>query len=228
MKIAHYLKTVSVALGAVLLSACAHQSGSKPYDYAAFRESRPASILVLPPLNESPEVKASAGMLSRVTFPLAESGYYVFPVALVDEVFRQNGLTSPADIHAVSLEKLRSIFGADAVLYIKVTEYGTTYKVIASETRVAAEGRLVDARTGAALWSGQARASSAETQNNSSGGLIGALVTALMTQIADTLNDRGVAIAGLTSLRLLSAGTPNGILYGPRSPKYQKDGSPAP
>ena len=32
----------------------------------------------------------------------------------------------------------------------------------------------------------------------------------------------------ITASRLLSAGRPNGILYGPRSPKYQKDGSPAP
>lgn len=228
MKIAQFLKLLSVAAGAALLSACAHQSNVKPYDYSAFRESRPASILVLPPLNESPDVKASYSMLAQVSYPLAESGYYVFPVALVDEAFKQNGLTSPADIHSVPLDKLRSIFGADAVLYIKVTEYGTTYKVIASETRVAAEARLVDIRTGASLWSGQARASSAETNNNSGGGLVGALVTALVTQIADTLNDRGFAIAGMTSLRLLSAGAPNGILYGPRSPKYQKEGSPAP
>jgi hypothetical protein len=47
-------------------------------------------------------------------------------------------------------------------------------------------------------------------------------------QIADTLSNRGHPIAGITADRLLSAGRPNGILYGPRSPKYQKDGSPAP
>ena len=32
---------------------------------------------------------------------------------------------------------------------------------------------------------------------------------------------------GITAYRLLAAGRPNGILYGPRSPMYMKDGSPA-
>ena len=83
-------------------------------------------------------------MMSQTTAPLAESGYYVFPVTLVDESFKQNGLTMPADIHAVPINKLREIFGADAALYINVKQYGTSYAVISSETRVTAEARLVD------------------------------------------------------------------------------------
>ena len=64
------------------------------YDYTAYKQSRPRSILVLPPLNESPEVAASHSMLSQVTMPLAEAGYYVLPVALVDETFKQNGMST--------------------------------------------------------------------------------------------------------------------------------------
>ncbi|MDP1142637.1 GNA1162 family protein, partial [Klebsiella pneumoniae] len=81
--------------------------------------------LVLPPLNESPEVQASYSLVSQVTYPLAEAGYYVLPIALVDETFRQNGLTTANDIQAVPPTKLHDIFGADAALYITVTEYGT-------------------------------------------------------------------------------------------------------
>ncbi|MGA7777752.1 MAG: hypothetical protein WCA85_08560 [Paraburkholderia sp.] len=33
----------------------------------------------------------------------------------------------------------------------------------------------------------------------------------------------GYDVAGLTSRRLLSAGQPNGLLYGPHSPKYGSD-----
>ena len=36
-----------------------------------------------------------------------------------------------------------------------------------------------------------------------------------------TITDKGHEIAGITSVRLLSADMPNGILPGPRSPKYQ-------
>lgn len=220
-----WIKPVSVLLGFLFLGGCAT---SAKYDYSAFKDSRPTSILVLPPLNSSPEVNATYSMLSQASLPLAESGYYVFPVTLVDETFKQNGMTTPADIHQIPIVKLREIFGADAALYINVKQYGTTYAVIMSETRVTAEGRLVDIRTGRTLWKGEATASSAEGQNNSGGGLVGLLVKAVISQIVDSLTDRAHPIAGITSFRLLSAGMPNGILYGPRSPMYLKEGSPSP
>lgn len=217
------LRCCLLAATVLLLGGCATQQA---YDYSAFREARPASILVLPPLNSSPDINATPSMLSQATLPLAESGYYVFPVALVDETFKQNGLTAAADIHDVPLAKLREIFGADAALYINVKQYGTSYVIISSETRVTAEARLVDLRTGRQLWAGSATASSAEGDNNS-GGLVGMLVKAAIRQIVETISSQGHIIAGRTSARLLSAGRPNGILYGPRSPLYQKDGMPA-
>ena len=89
-----------------LLTGCAER---KTIDYTAYKQSRPKSILILPPLNESPDVKATYSMLSQVTYPLAEAGYYVMPVALVDETFRQNGLSTPADIHQLPPNKLHEI-----------------------------------------------------------------------------------------------------------------------
>ncbi|MBL1378047.1 DUF799 domain-containing protein [Zobellella iuensis] len=199
-----------------ILAGCA---APEAYDYAAFKAAKPKSILVLPPANQSPDVKASYSLLSQVTYPLAESGYYVFPVAVVDETFRQNGLVNPEDIHKVPLDKLHQIFGADAVLYIEVEEYGTSYMIISSDTRVTASARLVDLRTGQQLWAGKATASSSE-QSSSSGSLVGMMVQAVIEQIASTLTDKGHQISGITSARLLSAGMPNGILYGPRSPHF--------
>jgi hypothetical protein len=219
------IKSAALLLCVLLLGGCASR---EKYDYSSFRESRPASILVLPPLNNSPDVNATYSMLSQATVPLAESGYYVFPVTLVDETFKQNGMTTPADIHEVSVNKLREIFGADAALYINVKQYGTKYTVIASESRVTAEGRLVDLRSGKTLWVGSATASSSEGDNNSGGGLIGLLVKAVVNQIVGSLSNRDHGIAGITSNRLLAAGSPNGILYGPRSPLYLKDGVPTP
>lgn len=218
------LKAGLLAFATLLLGGCAAPA---KYDYSAFKESRPASILILPPLNSSPDIKATYSMLAQTTWPLAESGYYVLPVTLVDETFRQNGLQTPADIHELPAAKLREIFGADTALYINVKQYGTSYMVVSSETRVTAEAKLVDLRNGRTLWTGRATASSAEGDNNS-GGLIGMLVKAVINQIADSLSNRAHGIAGITAYRLLTAGQPNGILYGPRSPMYMKDGSPAP
>lgn len=157
------MKFIVKALTTVILvsiaTGCAVQ---QPYDYTAFKESNPRSILVLPPTNLSPDVLASPSVYSQVTRPLAESGYYVFPVAVVNETFKANGLTEPDDIHQVNLNKLNEIFGSDAVLYMTVKDYGTQYQVIQSDSRVTVEAKLIDAKTGKHLWEGNATASSTE------------------------------------------------------------------
>lgn len=209
------------ALGAaLLLTACAVQKPA--YDYTAFRASRPASILVLPPLNKTVDVRASYSVMSTMTAPLAESGYYVFPVAVVDQTFKENGLDNPGEMHQAPLAKLREIFGADAVLYVTVEAYGTKYMVIDSTTAVSATGKLVDARTGAVLWQGRATASDAENRQNNGGGLVGILVTALVRQIVGGASDPGHGLSHVTSARLLNAQS-GGLLFGPRSPMYQKE-----
>ncbi|WP_199174258.1 DUF799 domain-containing protein [Roseateles chitinivorans] len=198
-------------LGAVAvlaaLTACA--SPSKPYDYTAFKEAKPASLLVLPPVNDTPDVNATYGVLSNLSMPLGEAGYYVLPVSLVDETLRTNGVTTASDARHIDAGKLRQIFGADAVLYVDVKQYGSVYKVLMSETIVEVQAKLVDLRTGTLLWDGKASASSAEQNNNQ--GLIGAL----LTQVINNLTDRSYDIAGLASNRLVYA--PNGLLPGPRA-----------
>ncbi len=212
------LKLIALLLMAIL-TGCAAQ----PYDYTAYRQVRPRSILILPPVNNSPDVTASYSVLSHMTLPLAESGYYVFPVALVDETFKQNGLNSPADIHAVAPAKLQKIFGADAALYVTVTEYGTKFMVVSSATVVTASAKLVDLKTGQLLWEGSATASNQENQQAGGGGLAGIVLSAVVNQVVSNLTNESHKIAGMTSQRLLFARKPNGILYGPRSPKYQSD-----
>mgnify|MGYP002014808712 CR=1 FL=1 len=86
-----FKRLIAVSAVALLAAGCA---APKRVNYAAFKERRPRSIVVLPPLNESPEVQATYSMLSQVTYPLAESGYYVLPVTLVDETFKQKALES--------------------------------------------------------------------------------------------------------------------------------------
>ncbi|MGV8891725.1 MAG: DUF799 domain-containing protein [Burkholderiaceae bacterium] len=215
------LKLIVCLSVAVIATGCA--THAKNTDYTAFKQSRPKTILVLPPLNESPDVKATYGMLSQMTYPLGEAGYYVLPVALVDETLKQNGMTNATDIHGIAPAKLQEIFGADAALYVTVNKYGTIYTVIDSVVVVTANAKLVDLKTGNVLWSGSASASSNEGNNNSGGGLVGMLITAAIKQIANNVTDSGFAIAGKTSQRLLSAYQPGGLLYGPHSSKYGTD-----
>ncbi|TXC89018.1 DUF799 domain-containing protein [Paraburkholderia azotifigens] len=218
------LKLIAALAVLVSLTACVAHA-PRQADYTAFRNSKPKTILVLPPINETADVNATYGMLSQMTMPLAEGGYYVVPVVEMEETFRHNGLTTPTDIQNVAPDKLRSIFGADAAVYTKITQYGSKYTIIDSTTIVSASARLVDLRSGDTLWYGSASATGKELGGNVNvgGGLIGALVQAAVKQVAHTLSDESHDVAGLTSGKLLSSGGPNGLLYGPRSPRFGTD-----
>jgi len=220
--VAKIFKIAAAVCLIILMTACATHPIT-PFDYSAYKQSRPRSVVILPPLNESPDVNATYSMLSQMTQPLAEAGYYVFPVALVDETFRQNGLSVANDIHAVAPGKLREIFGADAALYVTVTQYGATYTVLNSVAVVTAKAKLVDLKTGITLWQGTASANNNEGGNSGGGGLIGALVAAAVKQVINSTTDASHPVAGLTSQRLLSAGHVNGVLYGPYSDKFGSD-----
>lgn len=214
------LKLAACLVPAVFFVGCATQKA--PYDYTAFKAAKPRSIVVLPPLNNSPEVKATNSVYAQVTYPLAEAGYYVLPVAVVGETFKQNGLTNAADIHAVDIKKLDEIFGADAALYVTISNYGATYTVLNSVVVVSVDAKLVDIKTGNVLWTGAASASNNEGGNSGGGGLVGALVAAAVKQIINSVSDTSHPVAGVANARLLTAGQANGILYGPRSEHYLK------
>ncbi|MCI6989563.1 MAG: DUF799 domain-containing protein [Campylobacter sp.] len=209
-------KVLLIILSIFILSGCA-QKKSEPYDYSAFLQSKPRSILVVMPTNESLEPKGASAMLTNATFPLSEAGYYVFPVALVNDTFKNNGFYEANDIAKIPLNKLREVFGADSVLYINIKQYGTNYAVIASSTVVSAEAKLVDTISGKTLWDGSVTLS--DQANNNGGGIIGMLITAAISQIADTIGDKGYDVSINASNVLFATGCDRCILKGP----YRKD-----
>jgi len=216
MNARHFLLAAGCA-ALVALSGCA----TKPMrDYSAFQSARPASLLVLPPTNDSPDIKATPSAWALSTGPLAEAGYYVLPVTLVEQTFRENGVMTAEEAQGLPINKLREVFGADAAVYLRVKQYGTSYAVISSETRVTVEGRIVDLRSGQELWSGTATASSAEQQQQSGGGLVGLLVVALVKQVIGTSTDASYNYTAMANQRLLGAPRFNGVLAGPRSPLF--------
>jgi hypothetical protein len=73
---------------AALLGGCAAVDKAPADPWPALREARPASVLVLPPVNDSPDVQAPGSVMAQAVLPLAERGYYVFPVALSNETLR--------------------------------------------------------------------------------------------------------------------------------------------
>jgi len=183
-----------------------------PYDYSALMASAPRSILVLPPLNNSIEVEADYKFLSRISKPLAEKGYYVFPVSVIDQFLKENGLPTPAEMNSVPLDKLEQYIGADAVLYVVIEDWGQKYHVVSSVTVVRANLRLLDIKTGELLWQTQAYAEL--SSGDSGGGLAGVLVSALVQQIAGSIVDRTPELAATANTRAINH-KDNGLLPGP-------------
>lgn len=191
-----------------------------PYDYTKFRSHRPTSILVLPPLNHSTDIRGTYSYLSSVSFPLAERGYYVFPVAVVDEMMKENGLPTPGEMHEISLKKIAEIINPDAVLYITLEEYGSKYAVLSSSTTVSVSAKLVDTKTGIEIWHGRAYATS--TSGDGGGGLIGSLVSAAVSQAVNSSTDQARHLCPQASAYLIHADG-HGLLYGPFHKKYLSD-----
>ncbi len=139
---------VSVLL-VVLVAGCAVRPKA---DLDAFYAHRPRSIVVVPVVNESPEVSASSVFVSTISRPLAERGYYVFPVYLTDLILRDFGLVEAGHIHQLPAERFYELFGADAVLLVTIKDWSTKYLVLASVVVVEMEYLLKDTKTGIVLW----------------------------------------------------------------------------
>lgn len=192
--------------------------GPAPIDYRAYVKHMPRSILVLPPVNESAQVKASDAFLSTVTRLIAEKGYYVFPVALVDQHMKENGVTVPGEMHAINPRKFKEIYGADAVLYIDIKEWTTTYIVIDSTTTVTLTYRLTDTATGTDIWKQSSTYSYSSSQGQSDA--VGMLVAASIRAIASSMADLETDIARNANTIAFN-NVQSGLLLGTKHPKYE-------
>jgi hypothetical protein len=196
----------------VMFTGCA-----TPYNYTTYREHPPRSILVLPPLNQSTDIRATYGYLSTVTRPIAEMGYYVFPVAVVDQVMKENGLPTAGEMQQVSLQKIHEIIGADAVLYVTIKQYGSKYQIITSTTYVTADAKLVDVNTGLLLWQGKANVA----QSSSTGNIIADLIAAPISQAVNQSVDNAHGLSSMANYQMLTQ-KDQGLLTGPYFPKEKK------
>lgn len=137
------------APAAALLAGCATVPR---IDYSAFRAADPHSILVVPVVNNTVSVEAPGLFLSTLPIPLAERGYYVFPVRMVKRVLEDEGLGDPDQVHAADTARLCNLFGADAVLYVTIETWTAMYMLIDTRTSVEFDYVMKDGKTGNTIW----------------------------------------------------------------------------
>lgn len=173
---------ISVSL--FFLGGCA--ANLKVYDLATYKQVAPRSILVVPVVNESLDVEASNYVLSTLTVPLAELGYYVFPVNTVKIVLEQEGLHEPEQIRRMEPQQLAALFGADAVLYVTIKRWDAQYALISTTVTVEFEYEMRSS-DGRKIWEATKQMAYAPQQSQAGhpvAVLIAAAITAAITRAA--------------------------------------------
>jgi hypothetical protein len=171
-------------LVAALLTGCATQAVKT--DLSAFQAAAPRSILVVPATNKSVDVDAPNYLLTTLTVPLAEKGFYVFPVHTAKTVLEQEGLYEGEQIHQQPPAHLAQMFGADAVLYVTINQWDAKYVLLSTTVTVDFDYKLVY-KDGTELWRANKRMQYSP-QNQNTGhplaNLIAAAVTAAIERAA--------------------------------------------
>lgn len=181
-------------------------------------EQHPVSILVLPPQNKSTAADAKEYYSTTIAEPLTNSGYYVYPVEIVNDVLKQEGLFDTETMLNVPPQKFKEFFGADAVMYVTILEWNSQYLLVSGSVTVKIACELKSTTTGDVIWFYD-DVVSVNTSGDSGGasGLAGLLVTAISTAIK-TAATQYVPIARDVNKKILVA-----IPYGKYHPEYNKD-----
>jgi hypothetical protein len=152
-------------------------------DYSQFRSEGPRSILVVPVINKSIDVNAPDYFLATIATPLAERGYYVFPVNMVRSVLADDGLSDSNLVHSGDPRRLGELFGTDAVMYISIERWDAKYVLLATTVTVELNYSIKSAHTGQELWKNHQRVVY-QPQQSSGGGLAGLIANAIVAAIA--------------------------------------------
>jgi hypothetical protein len=173
----------------VLLSACVPAKVTKKDAFPEMYNERPLSILVLPPINVTTAADAKEYYLTTVAEPISYAGYYIFPIEVTSDILKSVGLPDTEIISQVHLQKFKEFFGADAVLFVKIVKWDTSYAVIAANVAVGIECVLKSTTTFKNLWQYDGVVVVDTSGGSGGGGLIGLAVKAVITAIATATTD---------------------------------------
>lgn len=169
-----------LALTVLLLAGC---TAPVKKDLSAFQAAAPRSILIVPSVNKSLDVDAPNYLLSTLTVPLAEKGYYVFPVHTTKTILEQEGLYEGEQIHAQPPQTLAKMFGADTVLYVTINRWDAQYALLTTVVTVEFDYRIVN-KDGTDIWTARQRMQYQPDGNNSGPPLAQLLAAAIKAAVA--------------------------------------------
>lgn len=168
----------------IVLTACASQNVRNNYGVTeAFKAESPYSILVVPVVNQSVSVDAPGYFLATISRPIAERGYYVFPVNLVKNVMQRDGLSNAYMVHHANTAALANLFGADSVLYITINDWTAKYAVFATTVVTEFSYTLKSGDTGDVLWESHRKMTYTPQSSSSGSPLVDLLAVAIQAAV---------------------------------------------
>jgi hypothetical protein len=214
-------KVLLLALSLFTLAAGGCVTAPHRADYSQLRQEDPHSILVIPATNKSVDVNASDYFLATISQPLANRGYYVFPVNMVRSVMADDGLSDADMVRASDPRRLGQLFGADAIMYISIERWEAKYVILSTKVTVELDYSLKSAKTGSTLWTNhQVMVYQPQASNAGLAGLIADAITAAVTKAAPNY----IPLAQLVNLRAVGL-KQTGLPAGPHDVQYRKDGA---
>lgn len=200
-----------LVFAAAFLTGCATNAPKK--DLSAFQAAAPRSILVVPSVNKSLDVDAPNYLLSTLTLPLAEKGYYVFPVHTAKTILEQEGFYEGEQVHAQPPETLARMFGADSILYVRINRWDAQYAFITTTVTVDFDYRIVN-KDGAELWTANQRLVYQPQNNNNAVSPMAALIAAAINAAATRAAPNYMPLTKQANAQVFVWG-PNAIPNGP-------------
>lgn len=191
-------------------------------DYTAFRSADPRSILILPVVNNTVDVNAPDYFLSTLSVPVAERGYYVFPINMVKRILEDDGLADAALVHNAEVSRLCNIFGPDSVLYVMIERWDAQYLVLSTQVTVAFDYKLKDCKTGQTLWAEKKAMVYSPQQSQSGGHPLGQLISMAISAAVTKAMPNYMPLARRANAEVFQYPGP-GVPAGPYHNGYKKD-----
>jgi hypothetical protein len=111
-------KLILLSLVSVVFASCSLQKPpTRAEAFEHFYNERPASIVVLPPVNKTANVEAKEFFATTMHRPLANYGYYIVPPLLMTEVLQNEGAYDTEMFLDQSLASFGEVFQANLALF---------------------------------------------------------------------------------------------------------------
>ncbi len=148
--------------------------------YPLMYEEKPASIVIMPPINQTTHAEAKDYFYSTLYQPLCEKGYYVYSPYLTMEMFQQESAYDAELFLKGDLSQFRNILGADAAMFTIIKDWRRNN--IVGTLTVDIEYILRSTKTGETLYT---RGGKISLDKSSGNGILGIIKTAINTATTD-------------------------------------------